>query len=222
MTQKHLAISQEERDLALAVLQSLRMWSNERYAPFLLQETPGKLTVEWFRWFVGAWNVARTIKDGKQGLVREYLERDFRKALLKSGEAETVDTAAEHIQQHGWSSNQGKNGRSSLPISLVSKVGFFLCPTKLVPRDRFAFKGLNNLRRINGALRLKGRSYSEYLEAFNVQFRAMEPQLIAALKEPWVIVLANKLGCPAKALSTIAMRRKLFDDYLMHSGDYLR
>jgi hypothetical protein len=50
----------------------------------------------------------------------------------------------------------------------------------------------------------------------------MEPQLAETLKEPWMIVLANKLGCPVKALSTIAMRRKLFDYYLMHSGDYLQ
>ena len=221
MPEKHLSTSREQRDLALAVIQALRMWSNERYAPFLLQAKPGKLTEEWFRWFVGAWSVARTIKDGRQGLVREYLDRDFRKALLKGDEAESVDAAAQYIQQQGWSSNQRKDGQSSLSISLVSKVGFFLCPTKLVPRDSYAMKGLNNLCLANGAGRLKVRSYTEYLAAFNEQYARIEPQLAAALKEPWVIVLAKRLGCPAEALSTIAMRRKLFDDYLMHFGDYL-
>ena len=58
------------RNLALALMQALQMWSNERYRPFLLRAKPGKLTEEWFRWFVGAWNVARTIKDGRQEFVR--------------------------------------------------------------------------------------------------------------------------------------------------------
>lgn len=222
MTEKHLPITRGERDVALAVLQVLRMWSNERYAPFLLEAKPGKLTEEWFRWFVGAWNVARTIKDGRQPLVRKYLDRDFRKALLEGDEAEAVDTAAEYIRQQGWSSNRRKNGESSLPISLVSKVGFFLRPTKIVPLDSYAMKGLNNLRRVTGASRLEGRPYREYLPAFNEQYALVEPQLTAALTEPWTVVLANKLGCPARALSTIAMRRKLFDDYLMYSGDYLQ
>ena len=222
MSAKHLPTDREKRDLALAVLQALRMWSNERYAPFLLQAKPGKLTEEWFRWFVGAWNVARTIKDGRQGLVREYLDWDLRKALLEGGEAETVDAAAQHIQQQGWSSNQRKDGQSSLPISLVSKIGFFLCPTKLVPLDRYSVQGLKGLLRANRAGRLKGQSYCEYLDAFNEEYCRMERQLKAALKEPWVIVLANRLGCPAKALSTTAMRRKLFDDYLMHSGNYMQ
>ncbi len=198
------------------------MWSNERYARFLLQVEPGELTGEWFRWFVGAWNVARTIKGGSQGLVRQYLDRDFRKELLEGGGAETVDAAAAHIQRKRWSSQKRKNGQGSLPLSLVSKVGFFLCPTRLVPLDRYALQGLNDLRRVTGARRLTGCSYREYLEAFNEQYARIERQLAAALKESWVIALANKLGCPACALSTIAMRRKLFDDYLMHSGDYLR
>lgn len=210
----------ETRFLALAMMQVLQMWSNDRYGPFLLRSTPGKLTEDWFRWFVGSWNVARTIKDGRQGPVREYLDRDFREALLRGGGAEAVDAAAVHIQQSGWSSTKRKDGQGSLPISLVSKVGFFLCPTRLVPLDRYAMQGLNGHRRRDGAPRVKGRSYREYLEAFNEQYVRMEPQLAAALKEPWGIVLANKLGCPASALRTTAMRRKLFDDYLMHSGDY--
>src|SRR5262249_53066610 len=136
MPNRYLFSPREDKDLALALVQTLQMWSNERYGPFLLQAKPGELTEEWFRWFVGAWNVARTIKNGRQGLVREYLDRDFRKELLKGGGAETVDAAATHIQRMGWSSQKRKNGQGSLPISLVSKIGFFLCPTRLVPLDR--------------------------------------------------------------------------------------
>jgi hypothetical protein len=135
----------------------------------LLQAKPRKLTEDWFRWFVAEWNVARTIKKGRQRVVREYLDRDFRKDLLDGGGAETVDAAAAHIQRKGWSSQKRKNGQGSLPISLVSKIGFFLCPTRLVPLDRYAVRGLNELRRITCAPRLKERSYRGYLEAFNEQ-----------------------------------------------------
>jgi len=222
MPDRRLFSPRENKDLALALVQTLQMWSDERYDRFLLQAKPGELTETWFRWFVGAWNVARTIKEGRQGLVRGYLDRDFRRKLLKGGGAEAVDAAAAHIQRKGWSSQKRKNGHGSLPISLVSKIGFFLCPTRLVPFDRYAVLGLNNLRCVSGVSRLKGHSYREYLEAFNEQYAKMERLLTGALKESWVIALANKLGCPTSALSTIAMRRKLFDDYLMHTGDYLR
>lgn len=223
MSEKHLmtprARPRESRDLAMAVVQVVQMWSDQRYRNFLLEGKPGKLTQEWFRWFVGEWKVARTIKDGRQGFVRKYLDRDFRKQLVVGGGAESVDAAAEHIRQQGWSSSKRKNGQGSLPISLVSKIGFFLLPERLVPLDRYALQGLNSLRRASGSRRLKGRSYQEYLEAFDEQYAKMEPQLVAALKEPWVIALAGKLGCPAKALQTIAVRRKFFDNYLMHSGE---
>ncbi len=81
-------------------------------------------------------------------------------------------------------------------------------------------EGLNLLRRSESARRLKGKSYCEYLEAFNEYYARMEPQLQSALNERWVADLANKLGCPTAALTTIAMRRKLFDDYLMHTCEY--
>ena len=141
MPDRRLFSARESKDLRLAVVQTLRMWGDERYDLFLVQAKPGQLTEEWFRWFVGAWNVARTIKQGRLGPVREYLDRDFRKELLEGGGAEAVDAAATHIQKKGWSSQKRKNGQSSLPISLVSKVGFFLCPTRLVPLDRYAVRG---------------------------------------------------------------------------------
>ena len=62
-------------------------------------------------------------------------------SLSEGGGAEAVDAAAAHIQKKGRSSQKRKNGQSSLPISLFSKVGFFLCPTRLVPLDRYAVRG---------------------------------------------------------------------------------
>ncbi len=89
------------RNLALALVQAVQMWSNPRYKSFLLCAKPGELTDEWFRWFVGAWNVARTIKDGRQARVREYLDRDFRRALLAGGDAETVDARSTSSNRAG-------------------------------------------------------------------------------------------------------------------------
>lgn len=216
----HLQSPQHTRNLALAVVQALQLWSNARYRAFLLGSKPAELTEQWFRWFVGEWKVARTIRDGQLISVRDYLDQDFRKALVNEHRANAVDSAAEYIQREHWSSQTGKSRQGSLPISLVSKVGFFLCPSELVPLDRYSVQGLNNLRKMNGAPKLKGRSYSEYLTAFNEHFTRMNPLIHAGLTEPWGISLAHKLGCPDTALSTTAMHRKVFDNYLMHVGNY--
>ena len=61
----------EMRNLALALVQAVQMWSNPRYESFLLRNEPGELKEEWFRWFVRTWKVARTVKDGRQAHVRE-------------------------------------------------------------------------------------------------------------------------------------------------------
>lgn len=210
------------RPLALALVQVLEMWSNQRYEPFLIRSKPDRLTEEWFQWFVGSWKVARTIKEGRRESVRKYLDHEFRDALAAGGGAEVVDAAAEHIRRQRWSSTKRKDGQGALPVSLVSKVGFFLCSSRLVPIDRYALQGLNRLRSIEGKPSLKGKCYREYLEAFNEHYGRVEPRLRTALKESWVGALAGKLGCPPSALKTTAIRRKLFDDYLMHSGDYRR
>lgn len=202
------------RTLALALLQVIQMWSNPRYQMFLDRAEPGELTDEWFSWFVGAWNVARNIMKGRKTCVREYLDRDFRRVLSLRAYGECVDAAALHIQHQGWSS------RGCLPVSLVSKIGFFLRPDRFVPLDRFSVRGLNLLRAANGAGRLKRNSYKAYLDAFDEQYERLEPLLRTALKKQWVLDMADQLGCPRAALTSPAMRRKLFDDYLMHSADY--
>jgi hypothetical protein len=204
----------DSRKLALALIQVVQMWSNRRYQTFLNRTEDGELTDAWFSWFVGAWNVARNIKDGRKSAVREYLGSDFRQAASDDDYGECVDVAARFIQRQGWSS------RGCLPVSLVSKVGFFLRPDRFIPLDRFSVKGLNVLHTTGGSRMLKRNSYKAYLSAFDEQYTRLEPQLIAALREPWVITMADQLGCPRAALSSIAMRRKLFDDYLMHSAEY--
>lgn len=104
----------DRRKLALALIQAVQMWSNRRYQMFLNCTEPGELSDDWFSWFVGSWNVARNIKDGRKTQVREYLDRDFRQSLSHEDDGECVDFAAAHIQRKGWSS------RGCLPVSLVS------------------------------------------------------------------------------------------------------
>jgi hypothetical protein len=210
----------EKRNCALAVIQVIQMWSHPRYKSFLQCAKPGKLTVEWFNWFAGEWKVARTIKMENRDQVRKYLDQDFRQALLDGGGAETVDDAALHIQRNRWSSQSGKSRKHGLPISLVSKVGFFFRPAKFAPLDNYAVKGLNQLCRSKGAHSPTGKKYCDYLDSFNELYTNLEPRLNSAMQEQWVADLAGKLDCPASALTTVAMRRKLLDDYLMHLGGY--
>ncbi len=204
----------ERRMLALALMQALQMWSDSRYQVFLAWAKPGELTEEWFNWFVGAWNVARSIRNGRKPLVRKYFDHDFREALSLEDCTKCVDTAALHIQRQGWSS------RGCLPVSLVSKVAFFLRPERFVPLDRFSLHGLSLLCGDNASGELNRNSYEAYLRRFDEQCGRFESQLNAALKEQWVVDMADWLGCPRAALASPAMRRKLFDDYLMHSAGY--
>ena len=211
---KSLQAELESRVLALALIQVTQMWSNNRrYESFLNRSEPGELTDDWFDWFVGSWNVARNIKSGRKARVREYLNSEFRRFLSK-GDAECVDDAALHIQRQGWSS------RRCLLVSLVSKVGFFLRPDRFVPVDSFSVRGLNVLRTANGAGRVNRYVYKDYLNAFDELYVRFEPQLKAALNEPWVVGMADHLHCPRAALISTSMRRKLFDDYLMHAAEY--
>jgi len=213
-TASNLIPELNRKKLALALIQAVQMWSSPRYEMFLNCAEPGELKDEWFSWFVGSWNVARNIKEGQKGKVRAYLDLDFRRALSLGDDAAGVDVAALHVQQQGWSS------RGCLPVSLVSKVGFFLRPDRFVPLDRFSVQGLNLLRAASGVGKLRRNSYKAYLNAFDEQYTRLEPQLKKALREGWVRDMADELGCPRAALNSLAMCRKLFDDYLMHSADY--
>ena len=211
----------EKRRLALAVVESLEMWSDPQYSRFLSQNEPGALDADWFRQFAGGWKVARTINQKKMGLVRQYLDVELRKQLATGKGARGVDEAAGFIQKERWSAKRRKDGKASLPLSLVSKVGFFFRPHELVPYDNYANRGLNRLRRrkrTEGQGRYRGKSYCAYIEAFDDQFSRRQEQIRNTLKEPWVIALAEKLGCSTDALASHAMQRKTFDNYLMQIG----
>ena len=213
--------SGEERSLALAIVDSLEMWSDSQYSRFLSQNGNRELDSEWFGRFAGGWGVARTIKQEKMESVRQHLDVQLRHQLAIGQGARGVDEAAAFIQEKCWSAQKRKDGKASLPLSLVSKIGFFFRPHELVPYDNYARRGLNRLRRpkrIGGQGHYRGKSYCAYLEAFDDQFSRRQEQIRHALMESWVTILAAKLGCRVDALASLEMRRKTFDNFLMQIG----
>jgi hypothetical protein len=207
-----------EEHLRHAIALTLSMWCDPQYRQFLQAKSPGPLHQEWFRWFVGAWRVARTIRAGQRESVRLYLDTVFRRGLANGRGARAVDDAAEFIRDRNWSSQKSSASQASLPVSLVSKVGFLLCPNDITPSDNLARKGLDRLRREVGKGKVPDRSYCEYLAAFDDELGEHREQIRKALLESWVIIMAEKLGCPAAALSSRALQRKTFDNYLMLIG----
>ena len=99
----------------------------------------------------------------------------------------------------------------------VSTLGIGDIADRAVPLERCAGSLLCG---DNASVELNRNFYEAYLHRFDEQCGRFEPQLKAALKERWVVDLADRLGCPRPALASNAMRRKLFDDYLMHRAGY--
>jgi len=216
----------DNRALALAIIDALNLWSHPRYRSFLHDVVPGKLDDNWFKWFIGEWSVARTIKADKQKLIVEYLNTKFRQDLIDGKGGSAVDQAAKYIRDMKWTSQKRKDGTASSPISLVSKIGFFLNPDYLIPYDSYARMGLNKhlvSKKEGGDGTFRGKNYSEYLAIFNRKFELAKKSIVTGLDEKWVTELANKLSCELKYLKMIRMQRKVFDNYLVHVGgkDYV-
>jgi hypothetical protein len=207
-----------DQHLRHAIALTLVMWADPEYRRFLRAKSPGALDEEWFGWFIGVWSVARTIRAGQRESVRRYLDTVFRSAVVAGNGARAVDDAAEFIRDQDWSAQKSSTSQASLPVSLVSKVGFLLCPEKITPSDNLARRGLDRLRREAGKGKAPDRSYREYLAAFDDEFGRHREQIRKALLEPWVAVMAVNLGCPAAALSSPAVQRMTFDGYLMKIG----
>lgn len=221
MTKTLVKVDFENKDMALAIVQALKLWSDPSYKGFL-HEGNNRLDEKWFQWFIGQWNVGRTIQAGEQGKVRSYLDKEFRKSLRKGAVGVMVDRAALFIREEGWSSKTGRNKKPGLPTSLVSKIGFFLCPSVLVPFDRYSLVGLNQFQRGFGSPRLNNPTYAEYLSSFDQLYKKEVWQINGSLKSAWVSELAGVLNCSQKSLRSIAFKRKVLDNYLMHSGGYLK
>jgi hypothetical protein len=210
----------EQVKMREAIDQALVTLGDEFYRPFLGLNPTRQFDFEWFDQFRKKWGVARTIRKECLEDVHRYLDGEFRRRLDENPCGRTIDAAADHIQQEGWGSGTGTNGVARRPISLVSKVGFFLRPAEIVPIDRYVKQGFPIVLRECGLRRLPRRPYEEYLAAFNGLYGALEPLVTDAVRAPWVAEAAGLRGCPEQMLFTPIALRKIFDNYLMRRGGY--
>jgi hypothetical protein len=210
-----------ERELALAVLEAVKLWSNPWYSRFLRQLKPGELDEEWFKTFVGVWSVRRTIRRECLNKVRSYLDDDFRAAIRLNDPAGEVDVALQHLRKKRWPSKTRKDGSSSSPISLVSKVGFLFNPDRITPFDKLALAGLNWMRDKvpgGGEGHIGVEDYSSYLTAFDAMYDKFRATIKKETSRHWVSSVARQLGCEEKWLASKRFRRKVFDNSLVQIG----
>jgi hypothetical protein len=173
-----------ERNIALAIVSTLQMWTDGRYATFL-QAVPSHkaLDKKWFEKFLGDWSVARTISKDSQEEVRNFLNKYLCKYLETDG-AKGVDLAAKKIAGKKWS-HFSVAGKSSEPVSLVSKVTFFLVPDDFVPMDSYSRLGVNALRgkkKNRGQGYLNSKTYELYHSEFESWFKKYEEAIKNELK----------------------------------------
>jgi hypothetical protein len=212
-----------EKHLAHAIIATIYQWEEPRYHADLRQGGGTTITgsEETFQWFLGEWRVARNLRKEFHNLVRNYLNTTLRTQLKSNpGNPKIIDDAAEHIRQQGWSSLINKDARDKkhrLPVSLVSKVGFFICPGEIVPCDSDARNGLNVLLGQAGKIPTNS-SYEEYYQAFQANFKKHRKSIEAELKKEWVTTLTDKLLGSLKDLNTLAFKQKVFDNYLLERG----
>ena len=214
-------INWPEDELAKATVQALLLWSDPGYEGFLRSSRLARVDIseQWFKKFTSAWNVARTIDGGKKEEAREYFNAKFQVELLRSQCPEkVVDRGAKYLQDKRYSSQTKKDGTASLPISIVSKVGFFIRPDNLVPFDRFAKDALNDLRRQSGLKRLKFDRYVEYFSEFETAFKLSGESIKGCIEQSWVEMLNKKIGGNSTTLRRIGFKRKVLDNLLVFRG----
>lgn len=211
-----------ERDLAWAIALALQMWSDDRYAGFL-QRGEKTLTREWFDQFVGEWRVARTLAPDSRGKVVGQLAGAAFLTRVTDGDVRVVDEYAGRFQKNEWTSRTGTHKKAGRPVSLVSKIAFFLNPDCFVPLDSYGKVGIGKLRSALGETKSGFDAYSAYLPEFNRFFAMHEAQIREALNEPWVAALGRKMRCPVAQIRRKAFSRKVFDHVFMSiAGRYGR
>jgi len=209
--------------LAHAIIATIYQWEEPRYHADLHHGAGTTITgsKETFEWFLGEWRVARNLGTDTKESVREYLDKTLRAQLAASPvDPKVIDNAAECIRKQGWSSMVKKTAPDMghrNTVSLVSKIGFFICPGELVPCDTDARKGLNTLFGKAGKIPIDS-SYQDYFRAFQMQFKTAQEAIKAALKEDWCTMLAGRLLGSTADMTTIAFEQKVFDNYLVELG----
>jgi hypothetical protein len=115
-------------DLANAITQAILTVSEnqEQYRNPAIGE-------RWFNRFIREWGVARTLSgdSGKRTRTVQLLNTELPGIRSSRDPGSLVEETAEKLKNEELSSRRGR------PISLVSKVGWFLAPETLIPRDGF-------------------------------------------------------------------------------------
>lgn len=218
-----IAVTPTERELALSVVLAIQLWASPMcHRLHVPEQMDSRIDDAWFKWFTGEWRVGRTLApDARQEVISYFNSKSFRKALTVASGNRAVDSASQHLKSRGWSAKRKENGIRVKPLSLVSKVAFFIRPTHFAPMDSLSKRGLN---RVRGTKKSGGEGhdayaqYSDYLAVFNENIPRYESFLKKSISAVWAKPLAKELGCPTAALTSPAFRRKVFDNLLMQFG----
>ena len=208
-------------NLAPAIAEAVLLWKDSSYANHLSLGTSSLESVEWFTWFLGEWNVARTIKEGRQQEVFVYLNTEFRTDLREDLDGSAIDRAAISIRDAGLSSRVGHKRVAGLPTSLVSKVAFLFDPSNYPPCDTLAKSGLNKLRGVKksgGLGHLNFYTYKEFLAEFNRTYTLVCQTIREEVEADWVSAFAEKVGVSRQSQRSKAFKRKVLDNLLMSIG----
>ncbi len=193
----------------LSVVEVISLWSDPRYKDYLPRGQ--QIESEWFDKFVASWNVARTITKDRRADVLGYLNGTFRHAVARNQDGSAVDDAANAIAKKKWTPNANE------PLSLVSKVAFFLRPDRFVPVDRWARAGIKLFTPPGQAP--ADKTYKAYLTAFDKVYdgghRAAIEQIATSR---WAKDLARLAGCDQAILPSEPFTRKVLDNGLMRAG----
>jgi hypothetical protein len=214
-------VEPSDKQITWAIVQTVHMWTHERYKSKLMGGGAYFLEPAWFRQFLSDWSIARVVRVEYQEDIRNFLNGKFRKAIARDHSGKVVTAGARHISQHRWTHKVASTGKRMVPISLVSKVAFFFHPGRFVPCDGYSRRGINHLlgaAHAGGAGHVQFETYEEYLEAFNNFFRKYERKIASEVALPWVKAMAKGFDCDSGALSSPAFRRKVFDGVLVGLG----
>jgi len=190
-----------------AVVEAIFFWRNHKI-PYRGTEIKKK----WYKRFVAEWRVARTIRSGTGENVRDLLNKRLLSVRNSTSPAELVEEVADALQKEGYGAKGGR------PISLVSKIAYFLRPKDLTPQDRFALRGLNCRRTENDLPRVRSGQYTDFVGAFNQEFSRVREEIVAECKQRWARALVTRLGLGPRLLNTTAFQRKVLDNMLMAEG----
>jgi hypothetical protein len=190
-----------------AVAEAIGFWRNHEI-PYMEAE----IERGWYEKFLVEWRVARTIRKGTGEDVRALLNRRLLAVRDSDDPAGLVEEVADALQKRGYGAKGGR------PISLVSKVGYFLRPKDLTPRDRFVLRGLNCRRREDHLPPVRSGEYTDFVGAFNQEFSRAKEEIAAECRQSWARALVRRFGLDPRLLNTTLFQRKVLDNMLMAKG----